>query len=1100
MPRHSAASVNGLTERSAWRQPVTLAGLALASVAIAPPAKAADGLNDSPTTQAATILETAFIPTERATRAPVSAKDTAPEIRPAPQFSSRKTRPPLLAQAVTSANDGTGTVVTQTGDTFDITGGTQAGANLFHSFEQLGLSSGQVANILSSPNIENILGRVVGGDPSVINGMLQVIGGDSNLFLINPAGIIFGPNAQISVPGSFTAASANGIQLDEYWFNAMGSNDYANLVGAPSGFAFTNSESGAVINAGNITVPQGESVTLLGGFVVNTGTVKAPGGIINIAAVPGENLVRISQEGSLLSLDLPVQEQTELNPDYSALTVSEIPALLTGGVAPQDLGLVVENGVVRLASTNTVIPTTAGTTIASGRLDAADMTADGLGGRIDVFGERVGLVGANLDVSGMRGGGLARIGGNYQGQGTVPNASNTYVSQGSTINADAIDEGTGGRVIIWAEDTTQFYGDISVRGGHTSGDGGFIEVSSKENLTFAGEVELNAPAGTSGTLLLDPNTLTIVDKVDGVGSLDGELTPGIDDELFAEVPDDGVNTISVGQLEAFGADANIQLEAYDGITIEDIADNSLDLQLITGAISFEADADNDGIGDFIVSGGDTIKTNGGSVEISGVNISTGDIETFVSVADTSGGSVALSATGNIFTGKIITKIIIPFGENPNPNFEDPTRPRGGSIIIDTLGDIRVGNIETAVVDELLENVEEGGTITIGSLGDIEVGNIDTAGGFLEIFGNNIRTGDIDTFSSRTNDSGRDNEGSVTLESSQGNIVVDTIRAGAGGIDIKAAEIFRAVDTFEVQGDELVEGDEETIFIRDRPELLTFFESLKDDEGNPLFTRQELLESDTSVIIEVPIFPVSVSARPATDFENSTASISIQHGGESIDSSSENIQILGSGGDFDFVVGPRITTIQGEEFALGDNLGINDFEEFAPASTTSIFLVRNEESRVLEIPGELPENVSGTVGGILRGPDTTNLTLYSTIRDIPFVDDGNGGEGNGNSVENVVEDSAAEQFISQSNELTCEPSTTGPTAFSSLSNREDETSAEQASTTDSPENPCIAINAEGSLLQTDLAENSLNPNQVFEIGPEGQVQIRLQPEAEVSPEN
>ena len=104
---------------------------------------------------------------------------------------------PLSAQPITSAPDGTGTVVTQDGNRFDIHGGSLSGdgANLFQSFQQFGLSDGQIANFLSNPQIRNILGRVTGGDASLINGLIQVSGGNSNLFLINPAGIVFGPNA-----------------------------------------------------------------------------------------------------------------------------------------------------------------------------------------------------------------------------------------------------------------------------------------------------------------------------------------------------------------------------------------------------------------------------------------------------------------------------------------------------------------------------------------------------------------------------------------------------------------------------------------------------------------------------------------------------------------------------------------------------------------------------------------------------------------------------------------------------------------------------------------------------------------------------------------
>lgn len=106
-----------------------------------------------------------------------------------------------VAQSIVPAIDGTDTLVEQEGNRFDIHGGTlsQDGANLFHSFEKLGLDSGQIANFLSNPSIQNILGRVVGGNPSLINGLIQVTGGNSNLFLMNPAGIIFGGNATLNV-------------------------------------------------------------------------------------------------------------------------------------------------------------------------------------------------------------------------------------------------------------------------------------------------------------------------------------------------------------------------------------------------------------------------------------------------------------------------------------------------------------------------------------------------------------------------------------------------------------------------------------------------------------------------------------------------------------------------------------------------------------------------------------------------------------------------------------------------------------------------------------------------------------------------------------
>ncbi|MEN9218300.1 MAG: filamentous hemagglutinin N-terminal domain-containing protein [Gloeomargarita sp. DG_2_bins_126] len=110
------------------------------------------------------------------------------------------TAPAALAQITPG---GSGTVVNQNGQQFNITGGTQAGRNLFHTFQQFGLTQGQIANFFSNPAIVNILARVNGGSASYINGLIQVLGGNSNLFLMNPAGIVFGPHASLNVPAGF---------------------------------------------------------------------------------------------------------------------------------------------------------------------------------------------------------------------------------------------------------------------------------------------------------------------------------------------------------------------------------------------------------------------------------------------------------------------------------------------------------------------------------------------------------------------------------------------------------------------------------------------------------------------------------------------------------------------------------------------------------------------------------------------------------------------------------------------------------------------------------------------------------------------------------
>ncbi|MFZ9740231.1 MAG: filamentous hemagglutinin N-terminal domain-containing protein, partial [Prochlorotrichaceae cyanobacterium] len=203
---------------------------------------------------------------------------------------------PLLAQPITPAADGTGTQVNTVGDRFDIIGGTQAGSNLFHSFDQFNVPTGNTANFVGTPNLANILGRVTGGSPSLIDGLLQVSNSNANLFLMNPAGMIFGANASLNLPGSFTATTATGIGFGEGTFNAFGPNNFSSLISAPTHFSFAT-ETGLIVNSGDLAVANGQNLRLVGGSVLNVGTLEAPGGNITLAAIPEKRQIQISQEG-----------------------------------------------------------------------------------------------------------------------------------------------------------------------------------------------------------------------------------------------------------------------------------------------------------------------------------------------------------------------------------------------------------------------------------------------------------------------------------------------------------------------------------------------------------------------------------------------------------------------------------------------------------------------------------------------------------------------------------------------------------------------------------------------------------------------------------
>ncbi|MCS6782561.1 MAG: CHAT domain-containing protein [Gloeomargarita sp. SKYG98] len=429
------------------------------------------------------------------------------------------------AQSITPANDGTGTQVQRFDNRYDISGGRQAGRNLFHSFGLFNLDPGHIANFLANPSLRNILARVTGGSASFINGLIQVTGGTPNLYLMNPAGILFGSQATLHVPAAFVATTANRIVFPGGSFSAYGPNDYSQLTGDPVGFGFDRKNPAAIINEGKLTVNPGQGVGLVGGQVINTGTIQAPGGTITIAAVPGENLVRLSVPGQVLSLEFHPQQLAQAVDDQGQLPVTRLPELLTGTqtLTPH------ADGTISVAGSNVRIPMQPGTAVVSGRVDVS--APDRPGGQVGIFSQRVALVRGEANASGETGGGHVLIGGEFQGRGPVPNAEYTFVDWDVILRADAINAGHGGRVIVWADKTTDFRGTITARGGQTAGDGGFVEVSGKENLRFTGRVDTSAPKGRPGTLLLDPENILVVA---GTGANDSEL---LDNQiLFSDAP------------------------------------------------------------------------------------------------------------------------------------------------------------------------------------------------------------------------------------------------------------------------------------------------------------------------------------------------------------------------------------------------------------------------------------------------------------------------------------------------------------------------------------------------------------------------------------
>ncbi len=147
----------------------------------------------------------------------------------------------------------------QTADQID--GGAVRGANLFHSFVEFNVVNGQWVYFANPSGIDNILSRVTGTNPSRILGTLGVNGG-ANLFLLNPQGIVFGPNAKLDIAGSFVASTANRLVFENgSMFSATNPQAPPLLtINVTPGLQYGSNQPGGIRNAGNLSV--GQNLTL----------------------------------------------------------------------------------------------------------------------------------------------------------------------------------------------------------------------------------------------------------------------------------------------------------------------------------------------------------------------------------------------------------------------------------------------------------------------------------------------------------------------------------------------------------------------------------------------------------------------------------------------------------------------------------------------------------------------------------------------------------------------------------------------------------------------------------------------------------------------
>jgi filamentous hemagglutinin family protein len=436
------------------------------------------------------------------------------------------------------------------------------------NWQSFGVASGHSAHIAQPNSGSTSINRVVSNNPSAIFGQLSSNG---QLVVVNPSGITVGTGAVVDTAG-FTASMLNISEADAR----------AGLLR----FGGTGLTTGLLQVDGQIVARSGDVILIAP--EVQTGAqslIQTPQGSTILAAGQSAQITGRGLEGITLQVQAPSDQ---------VINLGRIEGNAVGVFAStlKHSGLIQANQAA-LEGGRVVLRATGGDALVDGRIDVSSPT--GRGGQVDVLGNRVGLLaGADINANGATGGGSVRIGGDYLGQNAaVPNAKRTHFDHHAKISANAMQAGDGGRVIIWADESTRAQGRIQAKGGAVSGNGGFVETSGKFGLDVTGiRVDTLAANGKTGTWLLDPLNIQVV-ATGGTASL-GDVS------AFGNLPTQ--NALIDADL-INNASSNVVLQATNNIDID------ASINIAKSGVSFTAQAG----GDITVGATAGITTNNGDI-------------------------------------------------------------------------------------------------------------------------------------------------------------------------------------------------------------------------------------------------------------------------------------------------------------------------------------------------------------------------------------------------------------------------------------------------------------------------------------------------------
>lgn len=355
------------------------------------------------------------------------------------------------------------------------------------NWQQFNIDVGQTTQFIQQNAASQVFNRVTGGDVSQILGTLQSNG---QVFLINPAGVFFGQGAVVDTAG-FLASSLAASNAD--------------LLNGHLKFHDANGNAGGIVNQGSLTTHSGGSIVLLAPSIENSGVIHAEGEVL-LAAGHSVTIVDMNHPTIGLTVAAKAGEKAVNLGRIISKNASLFSHLVNNsGVVEATGAQLGEGGVIRFIAQGDVL--------VSGQVLAE--STSGKGGEIDITGDRVAVLGgARISADGATGGGTVHVGGGWKGQDdSIANAQQTVVQANTQISANAVDNGDGGEVVVWADGHTTVNSEVQAKGGALSGNGGRVETSGLQSLSVNVAANTSAHNGKAGQWLIDPANLTIVDQI-----------------------------------------------------------------------------------------------------------------------------------------------------------------------------------------------------------------------------------------------------------------------------------------------------------------------------------------------------------------------------------------------------------------------------------------------------------------------------------------------------------------------------------------------------------------------------------------------------------